>query len=248
MNRIAIAGATGSIGKLIVEEAEKKDLDVVALSRSTGADLLTGEGLREKLTGVDAVIDASQVGDPTADDPVSPILRGAQNLLDAAGSANVGRLVMLSINGVQDAGLQNFPFYDARARQEKLVLDSRLTSTIVRSSQWFEFALNPAAVSVADHEVTSQDWYIQPAAAASVARYLVEAALGEHGDGVVTVCGPDAMRLPALTEAVLAHRDDARPVEIQEPPLVGLGDGTLLAPAGADLVGPTLDQWLDDLR
>ena len=245
MNRIAITGATGSIGQLIVAEAEKKDLQVVSLSRSTGIDLLTGAGLEEALANVDAVIDASQVGDPTSEDPVTPILTGARHLIDAAKSADVGRLVMLSINGVQDKGLQQFPFYDARAKQEKLVADSGLTTTIVRSSQWFEFALNPAAVTENDENVVVQDWNIQPAAASSIARYLVEAALGEHGDGVVTVCGPDAMRLPALTEAVLAHRDDARPVDIQDPPLAGLGDGTLLAPEGSDLVGPTLDQWLN---
>ncbi|WP_129358699.1 SDR family oxidoreductase [Rothia uropygioeca] len=248
MTRIAVAGATGSIGRLIVEAAEQNDVEVVPLSRSHGVDLLSAEGLAGKLEGVTAVIDASQVGDPTTQDPVTPILAAARNLIEACRSSSVGRLVMLSINGVQDEGLRQFPFYDARARQEEAVAESGLVHTIVRSSQWFEFALNPAAIVEEEDAVVAQNWYIQPAAARSVARYLVRAALGEHGEGVVTVCGPDALRLPELTEAVLRHRGDNRPVNVEEPPLPGLGDGKLLAPADSDIVTPSLDEWLAEQR
>ncbi|MDN5605240.1 MAG: NAD(P)H-binding protein [Kocuria sp.] len=245
MTRLAVAGATGAMGELIVQAAEEDGFTVVPLSRSQGVDLLSADGLDAKLEGVSAVIDASQVVSPVAEDPVAPILKGADNLVGASRSAGVDRLIMLSINGVQDEGLRQFPFYDARSRQEEVVADSGLAHTIVRSSQWFEFALNPAAVVEEDDVVRAQNWQIQPAAALSVARYVVRAAAGEHGDGVVTVCGPDRMRLPELTEAVLRHRGDERPVTIESAPLPGMDNGSLLAPADADLVGPALGEWLD---
>ncbi|MDT0189694.1 NAD-dependent epimerase/dehydratase family protein [Rothia terrae] len=59
MSTIAIAGASGFLGKLIVEESKKRGHEVVEISRSKGVDLSTGEGLADALKKADAVIDAS---------------------------------------------------------------------------------------------------------------------------------------------------------------------------------------------
>ena len=152
---------------------------------------------------------------------------------------------MLSINGVQDEGLQQFPFYAARAAQEELVGRSSVEHLIVRSAQWFEFGMNPAAVTEEQDRVRAQDWAIQPLAAASVASFLVEAAQGRHGAGMVTLAGPDRMRLPELTERTLRARGDRRPVHAEDPVFPGLGDGTLHAPSDARILGPGLAQWLE---
>ena len=61
MTRIAVAGASGAIGTLVLREAAQHGLDAVPLDRSHGIDLLTGGGLAEALSGVDAVVDVSQV-------------------------------------------------------------------------------------------------------------------------------------------------------------------------------------------
>ena len=55
--RIAIAGATGTVGAHTVRFAEAAGHDVLQLARSNGVDLLTGRGL--DLEGVDVVIDVS---------------------------------------------------------------------------------------------------------------------------------------------------------------------------------------------
>lgn len=242
--RLAIAGASGAIGSLTRRAALEAGADVVELDRSHGVDLLTGEGLDQALDGVQAVIDVSQVAAPDHESPTEPTLRAAGNLLDAARGAGVQRVVMLSINGVQDPGLQQFPFYAARAAQEQEVAESGLEHVVLRSAQWFEFGLNPAAVTEHDDEVLAQDWAIQPLAAASVARFLVEAARGEHGQGVVTIAGPERMRLPELTERTLRARKDTRPVRTVDAVLPGLADDTLYAPEDATILGPDLDQWL----
>lgn len=76
MMKIAVAGATDAIGKVIVEKAREAGHDVVEMSRAQGVDLLEGTGIEEALAGVDTVIDASQVGNPMAEDPVIPICAG----------------------------------------------------------------------------------------------------------------------------------------------------------------------------
>ncbi|KTR38287.1 hypothetical protein RSA5_05210, partial [Rothia kristinae] len=55
---------------------------------------------------------------------------------------------------------------------EGLVGRSPVEHLIVRSAQWFEFGMNPAAVTEEQDRVRAQDWAIQPLAAASVASFL----------------------------------------------------------------------------
>jgi NAD dependent epimerase/dehydratase family len=44
-----VAGATGRVGRHIVDVLEERGHDVVAISRSLGVDVITGEGLAEAL-------------------------------------------------------------------------------------------------------------------------------------------------------------------------------------------------------
>lgn len=244
MSTIATAGASGFLGKLIVEESKKRGHELVEISRSKGVDLSTGEGLADALKKADAVIDASQVATPDAADPVQTIVDAAQTLTRVANDQGVERVVMLSINGVEKENLQEFPFYKARFKQEGVITKNAKLPVVVRSAQWFEFVLNPAGTEEADHEVRVQNWDIQPVATRSVARFLVEAAEGEHGEGVVTVAGAERITLPQLTEKVLAARDDSRKVVTVDPALEGLGDGSLHAPADAVILEPNIEQWV----
>jgi hypothetical protein len=68
-------------------------------------------------------------------------------------------------------------------------------ATIVKSTQFHEFATNPAAVVFKNHEVVVEDWLIQPIAADTVSDVLVEAALGQTRASR-TITGPHAIRLP----------------------------------------------------
>lgn len=246
MLKIAVAGATGAMGKVIVEKAEAAGHDVVKICRAEGVDLLAGEGILEQLDGVDAVIDASQVGDPTSNDPITPILDAAKNLIDAGEKAGVHRLVMLSINGVEKPQLQEFPFYKARFEQEQLVEQAELETVIVRSVQWYEFVLNPAGSEVSDDEVKAQNWAIQPAPMDAVATFLVEAAEGKHGKGLITVAGGERLTLPELTQRYLEATGDSRKVITVDAVLPALADGSLYAPGDALILEPTLEEWLQE--
>ena len=59
MARIAVAGATGRVGRHVVDVLQAGGHDVVAISRSRGVDVITGDGLATALEGVEVVIDVT---------------------------------------------------------------------------------------------------------------------------------------------------------------------------------------------
>jgi putative NADH-flavin reductase len=57
--KVAVAGATGRVGHHAVDVLERAGHEVVPISRSSGVDVITGEGLPDALAGVDCIIDAA---------------------------------------------------------------------------------------------------------------------------------------------------------------------------------------------
>src|SRR5689334_5743471 len=98
--RIAVAGATGNIGKLTVAALERDGHDVVPVSRSLGVDLMTGEGLDKALDGVEAVVDAISSNAVDRDESVAYFGTTTRNLLAAEERAGVRHHVLLSIIGI----------------------------------------------------------------------------------------------------------------------------------------------------
>ena len=100
--RITVVGATGQVGREVVELLTAAGHDVVAASRETGADVLTGAGLAEALAGAEVLVDV--VNSPSfEDEPVMAFFSAsAANLTSAAAAAGVGHYVALSIVGVDE--------------------------------------------------------------------------------------------------------------------------------------------------
>jgi uncharacterized protein YbjT (DUF2867 family) len=53
---ITVVGASGLIGSRAVKQLHRDGHDVVAGSRSSGVDVLTGDGLADALAGADALV------------------------------------------------------------------------------------------------------------------------------------------------------------------------------------------------
>jgi uncharacterized protein YbjT (DUF2867 family) len=220
---------------------------VVEASRAHGVDLISGYGLNEALHGVDVVIDVSNP--VPADDycDISDSLAcAARNLVSACVSQEVHRLVVLTVAGIEDPALGESPYFVGKRAAKEIVLDGPVPVTLVKSTQWHEFATNPAAVSCNGEEVVVEDWLIQPIAGDTVADVLVEAALGQTR-APRTITGPQEIRLPDLTSKVLELRGDDRRVRAVQPALTALAGGALLAPHHAMVLGPDVDTWLDSL-
>jgi uncharacterized protein YbjT (DUF2867 family) len=243
--KIAVIGATGTVGSHVASKLEGQGIEVVKVSRSNGVDLINADGLREALANVDVAIDTSNPFPPdNSIDLQDALTRSARNVVDACSSEGVGHLVFLSVTAVENPVFDEFPYYAAKRAQEQIVTESALSSTIVKSAQFDEFAINPAAVTISDDDVSVQDWLVQPIAADSVADVLIQIALGDHRPATRTIAGPEPIRLPGLTTRLLQDHHDSRPVRTTAPHLPELAQGVLLAPDDAEIVGPSIGEWL----
>ena len=246
--KVAVMGATGTAGSRVVRRFEARNVPVVEVSRSRGIDLVSGEGLAAALVGVDVVVDASNAF-PTDEsmELVETLTTATRNVVEACVTRGVARLVFLSIAGIENPVFDDFPYYVAKRKQEEIVGNSNLDATILKTTQWHEFATNPAAVTFYDDEVLVQDWLLQPVAADTVADVLVGEALSPSSENLLSITGPEKIRLPELTGRMLEALGDSRPVRSTEPPLAALSDGVLLAPEDARVVGPDVEIWLGSL-
>ena len=57
--KIAVAGTTGRVGCQVVDVLRASGYNVVAMSRSSGVDVITGDGLTAALDGAEAIIDVA---------------------------------------------------------------------------------------------------------------------------------------------------------------------------------------------
>ncbi len=243
--KITVMGASGQIGAKVVDLVRGAGHETVAASRNTGADVLTGAGLAAALSGADVTVDV--VNSPNFDD--GPVLEfftaSTTNQVAAARAADVGHYVALSI--VNCDGLPDSGYMRAKVAQERIVAASGLPYTIVRATQFHEFADAITATFTADGAVRVPDGLIQPIAGAAVAAEVARAAQAAPVDGIVEVGGPETMTFAELAELTLTHRGATLPIVV-DPTAVYFGTQVgatgLVTGDGATLAGTRLADWL----
>jgi uncharacterized protein YbjT (DUF2867 family) len=93
--RIAVAGATGNIGRLTVAVLDRAGHQTVPLSRSTGVDAYKGDGLAAALGGADALVDVTNTPAGEEAEIVDFFGTVTRNLLAAEARAGVRHHVLL---------------------------------------------------------------------------------------------------------------------------------------------------------
>ena len=199
--KITVVGASGLIGTKLVDLLTADGHDVVAASRSSGVDVLTGDGLAEALSGAEALVDV--VNSPSFEDgPVMDFFtKSTTNLVDEANRAGVGNYVCLSIVGVD--GLLDSGYMRAKVSQEKILTDSGLPYTIVRATQFAEFADAIVASMTIGDEIRVPDALIQPVTADQVVAEVARAAVAPPLQAVVNIGGPEKISFEQMARAVL---------------------------------------------
>jgi uncharacterized protein YbjT (DUF2867 family) len=202
--KITVVGASGLIGTKVVDLLTAEGHDVVAASRASGVDVLTGDGLAEALSGADALVDV--VNSPSfEDDPVMEFFtKSTTNLVDAAKRAGVGHYVCLSIVGADE--LPDSGYMRAKVVQEKVITESGIPYTVVRATQFAEFTDAITASMTVGDEVRVPDALIQPVAADKVAAEVARAAVAAPLGGIVNIGGPEKISFEQMARAVLADR------------------------------------------
>src|SRR5216683_247635 len=186
--KIVVIGGTGLIGSKTVAILRQGGHEVVAASPNTGVNSITGEGLKEAVAGAQVVIDLAN--SPSFEDKavLEFFETSGRNLLAAEAAAGVRHHVALSIVGIDrsDNG-----YFRAKVAQEKLIVASGITHTIIRSTQFLEF-LGGIADSSADGNIVGlSPGLFQPIAADDVAPIVAEVALAAPRNGIVEIAGPE---------------------------------------------------------
>lgn len=242
--RIAVAGATGRIGQLTVAALKGAGHQAVAVSRKAGVDAYTGDGLDAALQGADAVIDATNTSSQDEAEIVDFFGTITRNLLAAGEHAGVRHHVLLSIVGIDNH--QRVPHYAGKREQERLVTAGPVPWSIVRATQFHDFAAMVARRAERDGTATIAPLLVQPIAPADVAAALADIATGAPLRARLDVAGPRTEDLVDMARRTFAARG-------QQITLVPTWRGTygtdmageVLLPADGARLGPTtFDDWL----
>jgi uncharacterized protein YbjT (DUF2867 family) len=240
---LAVAGGTGLVGSLVVEQAKSRGYDVRVLSRGTGVDLVTGEGLAGVLDGVTAVIDTSNTLTMAKGPSLRFFEQATRNLLTAGAAAGVSHHVALSIVGCDRVDLG---YYFGKRRQEELVAAGSVPWTILRATQFHEFAGQLVDRSPAPFALGLR-MRSQPIAAREVARHLVDAVDRGPAGRLPDLGGPEEHRVDRMMREWL-HAVGRRRVVVPIPMAGKTGrqvaDGGLLPGPGATLGTETFTDWL----
>ena len=251
--RIAVTGATGRVGSHLVEILAQRGHDVVAISRSNGVDVVTGEGLDEALVGVETIIDAATGPSPDQEQATAFFTASARNVQRAGAAAGASRIVVVSIIGIDKF---QSGYNAAKVAHEATLLEGPLPVRVVRAAQFHEFVGPLLGWTIQDGVAHVPEMRTQLVAARIVAEALADAAEEpEIQNGRITeVAGPQPGRLADVAAALFASRGDA--FEIREirggllarpgdPDAAAYADGAALPNPGATLAGPSFEEWLE---
>jgi uncharacterized protein YbjT (DUF2867 family) len=230
--KITVVGSTGLIGSKVVDLLSSNGHEVVASSRTTGVDVLTGEGLAGALADADVLVDVTN-SPSFEDEPVMEFFRtSATNLVAAAKDAGVGHYVALSIVGVD--GLPDSGYMRAKVVQEKIITESGLPYTIVRATQFSEFADAITSSMIVGDEVRVPNALIQPIPADDVASDVMRAAVAEPLNGIVNIGGPEKISFEQMARESVARQGDDTKTVVVDPQAryfgTALGQRSLVTP------------------
>src|SRR5262244_3995880 len=208
--KIVVIGGTGLIGSKLVNILSQRGHEVVAASPSSGVNTFTGEGLADALKGAQVVVDVAN--SPSWEDKavLEFFETSGRNLLAAEAAAGVGHHIALSVVG--NDRLLASGYFRAKLAQEKLIKASQIPYTIVRATQFFEFAGGIAKNATEGATVRLPSALMQPIAADDVAAALADVAVAKPVNGTLEIAGPEQIRQDELVRQFLSASGDERKV------------------------------------
>src|SRR5918997_3232105 len=212
--KIAVAGATGRLGRHIVDILDSRGYEVVPMSRSLGVDVITGQGLDEALAGVETIIDAATGPSPDQQAATEFFTTSARNLQEAGERAGVRRLVLVSIIGIDEF---EGGYNAAKVAHEQTALAGPIPVRIVRAAQFHEFVEELMRLGTQDDVSYVWNMRTQLVSARTVAEALVELATAPDAEfeaaETMEVAGPREERLVEAARLLAARRGEGLRVE-----------------------------------
>ncbi|WP_392668927.1 SDR family oxidoreductase [Streptomyces sp. LN785] len=230
MTTILVTGGTGTLGRQVTDRLRADGQEVRVLSRHSqpyAVDLRNGTGLGAAVDGVDVIVHCAS--SPRGGDDLA-----AGHLIEAAKRAGVSHLVYISIVGVDRLPLG---YYTVKRRVERMVEDSGLGWTVLRTTQFHDLVLRildgaarlPVMPLPAGVRMQSVD-------TGEVAGRLAELAAAGPAGRVPEMGGPEVRELPELARAFLRATGRKRrivPVRLAGRAYAGYRRGEHLTPGRA---------------
>lgn len=244
--KIVVIGGSGLIGTKLASMLWAAGNELIDASRISGINTITGLGLAESLENAQVIIDVSNA--PSFEDHavMDFFETSGHNILAAAAAADVRHIVALSVVGTDR--MDGSGYFRAKQAQEKLIRDSGIPYTIIRTTQFFEFLGAIADEATRGDAVRLSSALLQPLAADDVARVVADIA-DEHmpANGVIELGGPERGKLCDFVERLLAaRRDPRRVVRDQDARYYGalLERDSLVPDQHLDTTATNFDAWL----
>lgn len=247
--KIAVAGATGRLGRHAVEILRERGHEVVPIARGAGVDVISGEGLAEALEGVDLIVDSATGPSPDEKEATEFFLTAARNLHQVGAERGVEGVLAVSIIGADhfQAG-----YNAAKVAQERAHHDGPLPARILRAAQFHEFVEQLVEWGTQGDVAYLHEMRTQLVAARSVAEALADLVDGAGsaplGNPIAEVAGPREESLIEAAKLLAAKRGNGLRIEAGEffPDPEGLYPaGAVLPGPLAKLTGPTYEEWLE---
>ncbi|HEY3711996.1 MAG TPA: NAD(P)H-binding protein [Amycolatopsis sp.] len=224
--RILVTGATGQLGRVVVERLAGERLRALSRRRQTSnaahrnggggakdpggghsvdwvvGDLRTGRGVNTALAGADVVVHCATDYRREVDT--------VRTLVEAARWAGtLPHLVYVSIVGVDRVPMG---YYRAKLAAEELIASSGLPYTILRATQFHALVRTILAGAARLPVLPVPSWRFQPVDVRDVAGRLAELALGEPAGRAPDFGGPEVLPAADLARSVLAASGRSRRV------------------------------------
>lgn len=206
--KFVVFGGSGRIGSQVVDILRADGHEVVSASPPQ-VDALNNVGVDDILEGADVAVDVTNAMIFEEDEIVRFFKTGTENMLAAEERAGVSRHVVLSIVGVDR--MRATSYLAGKVAQEQAVRNGNVPYTIVRATQFQEFLPAIADMGDVDGQVRVPPISLQPIAAADVARFIAEVAVGPAPE-VVEVAGPERAPMAEFVRDALGRMGDKRTV------------------------------------
>jgi uncharacterized protein YbjT (DUF2867 family) len=225
------------------------------MSRSTGVDIVTGDGLAEALEGVECIIDTATGPSPDEEEATAFFTAATRNLQEAGERAGVRGIIAISIIGMDHVTAGYYGgYYAAKVGHEQATLSGTIPAKILRASQFHEFVETLMGWGRQGDTIYLPKMRTQLVAARTVAEALVDLAAswdsaGDSGALIPEIAGPREESLVEAARLLAARRGD--PVKIEsvsnpDDPVTQLYEsGALLPSPHATLAGPTFEEWVN---
>jgi len=243
--KIIVIGGSGFIGSKLADVLRKQGHEVVSASPSSGINTITGEGLSEAMKAANVVVDVSN--SPSLEDTAALKFfeTSTRNILQAAQAAGVQHHVALSIVGADR--IPELGYYRAKVVQEKLIKSATVPYTIVRATQFFEFAAKLIDDNTQGDTVRVSSILMQPVAADDVVSALARTALGGPSNGTIEVAGPQRFRLDELARQILQVKHQVRKIVADTHKIyfgAEINDESLTAGDNSQIGSTRFEDWL----